>query len=78
MIVRKLLVLVAILLVFAISGIWTLADWLTEVGAVEAAIAVRHEFLTGTAIAVILALLVLLPDRWSKTRCHGRDQWPFD
>lgn len=58
--IRKLCVIAAIGGVFLIANALVLAHWLNEVGVVAAAEHIRHEFLTGTAITVIVALLILL------------------
>jgi len=42
------------------ANILVVANWIAEAGIAEKAGWLRKEFLTGTAIAVILALLVLL------------------
>ncbi|MBN1491091.1 MAG: hypothetical protein JXA69_14345 [Phycisphaerae bacterium] len=62
---RKLIVLGIIAAVFLTANTLTLAGWLDEVGAIGLAVRFRSEFLTGTAITVIVTLLFLLisPDR---------------
>ncbi len=42
------------------ANILLVANWLAEKGLAEKANCLREEFLTGTAIAVILVLLILL------------------
>jgi len=42
------------------ANILIVANWIAETGIAEKAGWLRREFLTGTAIAVILALLILL------------------
>lgn len=62
---RKLLIIVAVAGILILACLPTLTAILTELGAVGMARAIRSEYLTGTAIAIILALLVLLPD-WNR------------
>ena len=57
---RKTLVLAIIASVFLIAHALVIAHWLDGVGAIKAAGYLREEFLTGTAITVILAMLVLI------------------
>jgi hypothetical protein len=67
--VRKAIVVSAILAIFLFANILVVASWIAEKGIDEKANWIREEFLTGTAIAVIVALLILLvnPNRSSKT-----------
>jgi hypothetical protein len=58
--VRKIAVLGLIGTIFLIANILVVANWIAETGIAEKAGWLRREFLTGTAVAVILALLVLL------------------
>ena len=57
---RKLIVLSLIAGVFLAGNILFIAQWLADKGVPETAHWIRQEFLTGTAIAVIIALLILL------------------
>ncbi len=57
---RKLIVLSLITGVFLAGNILVIAQWLSDKGVPEPAHWIRSEFLTGTAIAVIIALLILL------------------
>ena len=57
---RKTIVISLIAGVFLAGNILVIAQWLADKGVPEIANWIRHEFLTGTAIAVILALLILL------------------
>lgn len=75
---RKLIVILFVALVLGAGSIWTIAQWLNDHGVIAAAEHVRHEYLTGTAITVIVALLILLPDRLNRRRSQGSDHWPFD
>ena len=58
--IRKIMVLGLIGTIFLMANILVVANWLAEKGLPEKANWLREEFLTGTAIAVILALLILL------------------
>lgn len=58
--IRKIIVLGLIGTTFLMANVLVVANWLAEKGLVEKANWLRQEFLTGTAIAVIVALLVLL------------------
>lgn len=57
---RKFLVLAIIAGVFLVANALVIVHWLNETGAIDTAALIRKEFLTGTAITVILALLILL------------------
>jgi hypothetical protein len=57
---RKFLVLALIATVFLVANALAIAYWLNDSGAIDFAAFLRKEFLTGTAITVILALLFLL------------------
>ena len=58
--VRKIVVLGSIGTIFLMANILIVANWIAESGIAEKAGWVRREFLTGTAVAVILVLLILL------------------
>ena len=58
--IRKLTVLSLIGLIFVLANTLALASWLHETGAVGWAINIRSEYLTGTAITIIVVLLILL------------------
>ena len=58
--VRKIIVLGLIGIVFLTANILVVANWVSGTGISEKAGWLRKEFLTGTALAVILVLLVLL------------------
>ncbi len=60
LIVRKVIVLGLIGIIFLLANILVVANWVSDTGIAEKASWLRREFLTGTAIAVILTLLVLL------------------
>ena len=58
--IRKLIVLVLVASVFLLANLWLVVSWLAERGVVDWARHVRQEYLTGTAITIIVALLILL------------------
>ena len=58
--VRKIVVLGLIGIIFLTANILVVANWIGDTGIAEKAGWVRREFLTGTAAAVILVLLILL------------------
>jgi hypothetical protein len=57
---RKVIVLGLIGIIFLLANILVVANWVADSGIAEKAGWVRREFLTGTAVAVIVVLLVLL------------------
>jgi len=57
---RKTIVISLIAGVFLAGNILVIAQWLADKGVPETANYVREHFLTGTAIAVILTLLILI------------------
>ena len=57
---RKLIVLAALGAVFLLANALIVAGWLQDHGIIDWACSVRSEFITGTAITIILALLILL------------------
>lgn len=60
---RKLLVVGVIVMVLTLANAGTILAWLQELGVLPLVEHIRSKYLTGTAIAVIVALLVLLPSR---------------
>jgi len=71
--IRKIIVLSIIGVVFLAGNILVVANWLAEKGVDQKANWLREEFLTGTAIAVIISLLILLtgPKRSDSNRAFG-------
>ena len=57
---RKILIVGLVAGLLLIAKLLIVASWLDQVGVIKAAQVVREEFLTGTAITIILALLILL------------------
>ena len=67
--IRKVVVVGAVGAVFLLANVLFVAHWMEKMGWSEWARHVRSEFLTGTAITVILALLILLvPGRSSDSK----------
>src|SRR3990172_6348380 len=60
LVVRKLLLIGVVGSVFVVANALVLAHWLETSGAIGWASSIRRGFLTGTALTVILALLILL------------------
>ena len=58
--VRKIIILGLIGIIFLTANILVVANWISDTGVAEKAVWIRKEFLTGTALAVILVLLILL------------------
>ena len=58
--IRKLIVLSLVAGVFLIGNLWLVVSWLQDRGIIDGARYVRAEYLTGTAITIIIVLLVLL------------------
>ena len=58
--IRKIIVIGLIAAIFLAGNVLLIANWLSEKGVPEKANWLRENFLTGTAITVIIALLVLL------------------
>ena len=72
--IRKSIVLALVGGVFLLANLLAVANWLDRIGVVEAARNIREQFLTGTAITVVLALLILLVSprvkgAWMLRRC---------
>jgi len=58
--IRKLIVLVLVAALFLVANLIFVANWLAEKGVIDWAKDVRQEYLTGTAITIIVVLLILL------------------
>ena len=69
---RKGLIIGLVGAVFLLANIWIVVNWLQASGAVEVAKHVRHEYLTGTAITILVALLVLLVGPGARAMGLGR------
>lgn len=71
---RKIIVLGLIGMIFLTANILVVANWISDTGVAEKAGWVRREFLTGTAIAVTLVLLILLVNSKASSRAVGFTQ----
>ena len=58
--IRKLIVLALAASLFLVANLVILANWLQEKGVIDWAKYVHKEYLTGTAITIIVVLLILL------------------
>jgi hypothetical protein len=65
--IRKIIVLGLVGAIFLVSNVLLVAHWLSEKGVVDWAKNIRAEYLTGTAIAIIVVLLILLVSPRSKS-----------
>ena len=57
---RKMIIILLIGAVFLLGNILVVANWIANTGIAEKANWIRHEFLTGTTIAIAVILLILL------------------
>ena len=57
---RKAVVIIAAATVFILANIWIVANRLEEEGVIDFARFIRAEYLTGTAITIVVVLLILL------------------
>ena len=69
--VRKWIIVIVISCVFLLGNILLVTSWLVDTGVCDWAKFIRREFLTGTAIAIILTLLILLDNRRAHTGRFG-------
>lgn len=58
--IRKLIVLSLVAGVFLLGNLWLVVSWLQDYGVIDWARYLRTEYLTGTAITLIIVLLILL------------------
>ena len=77
---RKLIVITAMIVVLTIAGLPAITVALDRSGVIPLARAIRAEYLTGTAITIIIGLVVLVPSvsrvwlRTQVTHCPVCDQ----
>jgi len=57
---RKLIVLGLVAAVFVLANAVLIVDWLREKGVLDVAREIRREYLTGTALTIVVVLLILL------------------
>ena len=60
---RELLVASVIVMLLVLTNAGAIVAWLRGIGLISLAEYLRAEYVTGTAIVVIMALLILLPSR---------------
>ena len=60
---RKFVVVSIIVVVLLLANAGAIVGWLYSVGVIPLAEHIRSEYVTGTAIAITVALLILLPGR---------------
>ncbi len=73
---RKLIVVAVIAEVFLLANAFALLRWLAAIGLIDLAHRVRSEYLTGTAITIIVVLLFLVGSpvyEWQTRRCRVCD-----
>ena len=72
--IRKIIVTTLVAIIFMAANIVVIAHWLADNGVEQKANYVKENFLTGTAITVVLALLILLvsPKTGRKTLSFSR------
>ena len=58
--IRKLIVLVLVAALFLVANLIFVTNWLAEKGVIDWAKYVHKEYLTGTAVTIIVVLLILL------------------
>ena len=68
--IRKLIVLGLVAGIFLLGNILIVADWLAEKGVIDIAQNIRAEFLTGTAITIVITLLILLASPARQAWCR--------
>lgn len=61
---RKLIVIALVIGILFVAGLPVITECLCRVGVIPVARAIHAEYLTGTALTVIVAILILLPARW--------------
>ena len=69
---RKLVVVGLIAGILLLANVGAIAGWLQEIGLIPWAQHLRKEYATGTAITVIVVVLVLLPSRVVLAICVRR------
>jgi len=57
---RKIIVAGAVAAILILANVFVLAHWLDDIGVIPWAQGVRDHYITGTTIAIIIALLVLM------------------
>ena len=70
--IRKWIVITLLASVFLLANVMVVANWLVNTGVCEWASFIRKEFLTGTAITIIVTLLILLVGPGKRRLGFGR------
>jgi hypothetical protein len=70
--IRKLIVLVLAAALFLVANLVLVANWLQDKGMIDWAKYVHREYLTGTAITIIVVLLILLVAPRGEGRRSGK------
>ena len=73
---RKLIIITIVVGILAIAGLPAITTALCRLGVIPLARSIRAEYLTGTALAIIVTLLVLLPRTYRDTVARRTDQCP--
>lgn len=79
--IRKVIVIGTIAAILITANIMLIARWIDNMGIPDAARQIRQDFLTGTAITIIVVLLILLTGPASAAKrsclvCQGQiDSW---
>ncbi len=68
--IRKLVVVASIAVIVLAANAVAIAMWMSHTGIVDLAAKVRTEFLTGTAITILVALMILLVSPRSAARAQ--------
>jgi hypothetical protein len=78
MCIRKLILVGVIISVLLLANAWTIAGVFDRLGVVALAQWLRDNFVTGTAVTVIIALLILLPTQvaWRRPRSSQPPRCP--
>ena len=58
--IRKLIVIILVASIFLLANVFFVVNWLDKHGVVDWAKYIRSEYITGTAITIVIALLILL------------------
>lgn len=69
--IRRIIVIALLAMVFMAANIVVIANWLADSGVEQKASYVKEQFLTGTALTVTLALLILLVSPKNGRKTNG-------
>ena len=65
---RRLIVVVPVALILLLANFLALGEWLDRTGVIGRARSITAEYVTGTAITVIAAFLILIPSTTNRER----------